>query len=49
MPGLGSSPREGKGYSLQYSGVESFMDCVVLWGCKESDTTEQLSLSLPNR
>ena len=33
IPGLGRSPREGKGYPLQYSGLE-----------KESDTTEQLSL-----
>ena len=29
IPGLGRSPREGKGYPLQYSGLE-----------KESDTTE---------
>ena len=29
IPGLGRSPGEGKGYSLQYSGVENFMDCIV--------------------
>ena len=23
------SPGEGKGYSLQYSGLENFMDCIV--------------------
>ena len=29
IPGLGRSPGEGKGYPLQYSGLENFMDCVV--------------------
>ena len=29
IPGLGSSPGEGKGYPLQSSGLENFMDCVV--------------------
>ena len=29
IPGLGSSPGEGKGYSLQYSDLENFMDCIV--------------------
>ena len=37
IPGLGRPPGEGKGYPLQYSGLEP-------WDCKESDTTEQLSL-----
>ena len=41
MPGLGRSPGEGKGYPLQYSGLENYSP----WGCKESDTTEQLSLA----
>ena len=27
--GLGRSPGEGKGYPLQYSGLENFMDCIV--------------------
>ena len=26
IPGLGRSPGEGKGYPLQYSGLEDFMD-----------------------
>ena len=26
---LGSIPGEGKGYPLQYSGLENFMDCIV--------------------
>ena len=29
IPGLGSSPEEGKGYPLQYSGLENSMDCIV--------------------
>ena len=44
IPGLGRSPVEGKGYPLQYSGLENSMDSP--WGCKELDMTEQLSLSL---
>ena len=35
---LGRSPEKGKGYPLQYSGLENFMDSS--WGHKESDTTE---------
>ena len=29
IPGLGRSPGEGKGYRLQYSGLENSMDCIV--------------------
>ena len=29
IPGFGRSPREGKGYSLQYSGLENSMDRIV--------------------
>ena len=39
IPGLGRSPGEGKGYSLQYSGLENSMDCIV-HGVTESETTE---------
>ena len=79
IPGLGRSPGEGKGYPLQYSGLENSMDCysplekemathssILAWKIswtqkpgelktmgsqtvghpKESDRTEQLSLSL---
>ena len=47
IPGLRRSPGEGKGYPLQYSGLENSMDYVYSpWGCKESDRTEWLSLSL---
>ena len=44
LPRLGRSPGEGKGYSLQYSGPENSMDCIVHGDRKESDTTERLSL-----
>ena len=44
IPGLGRSPGEGKGYPLQYPG--EFHGLYSPWGCKESDTTKQLSLSL---
>ena len=46
IPGLGRSPGEGKGYPLQYSGLENSMDCIVHGGPKESDTTERLTISL---
>ena len=29
IPGLGRSPGEGKGYPLQYSGLEKSMDCII--------------------
>ena len=45
IPGLGRYPEKGKGYLLQYSGLENSMDCIV-HGVAESDTTEQLSLLL---
>ena len=38
IPGLGRSPGEGKGYPLQYSGLENSTD--YPWGHKESNTTE---------
>ena len=43
--GLRRSPGEGKGYPLQYSGLENSMNCIVHGGHKELDTAEQLSLS----
>ena len=29
IPGSGTSPGEGKGHPLQYSGLENSMDCIV--------------------
>ena len=51
IPGLGRSPGEGNGNSLQYSCLEKSMDRGAWWaivhgGHKEPDTTEQLTLSL---
>ena len=51
--GSGKSPGGGHGNPLQYSclensyGQKSLVDCTP-WGCKESDTTEQLSTALWN-
>ena len=39
IPGLGRSPGEGKGYPLQYSGLENSVDCIV-HRVTEQDTTE---------
>ena len=51
-PGLGRAPGEGNGSSLQYSGLENPMDRgqrsltgYSPWVHKESDTTEQLTLT----
>ena len=38
IPGLGRSPREGKGYPLQYSSLKNSMNCTV----HESHTTWQM-------
>ena len=37
IPGLGRPPGEGKGYPLQYPGLEDSMDCIVC-GVTESQT-----------
>ena len=42
-PEWGKSPGEGKGYPLQYSGLENSLD---YGGHKELDRTEGLSLAL---
>ena len=44
IPVLERSPGEGKGYPLQYSGLENSMDCIV-HGVAESDTTKRLSFT----
>ena len=45
IPGLGRSPGEGKGYSLQYSGLENSMDYISPWSHKELNMTERLSFN----
>ena len=44
IPGLGRSPEKGKGYPLQYSGLENSIWLYSPWGCKESDTTAIFTL-----
>ena len=39
IPGLGRSPGEGKGYPLQYSGLENPMDYIV-HGVAKSQTRQ---------
>lgn len=50
IPGLGRSPGEGTGYSLQYSCLQNPMSRearqATVHGVAESVTTEQLTLSL---
>ena len=48
IPGLRRSPGKGNGYPLHYSGLENSMYYISPQGHKESDTTEQHSLSLSN-
>ena len=42
--GMGRSPGEGNGNPFQCSSLENHMDGGAWWGCKESNTTERLSL-----
>ena len=35
IPGLGRSPGEGKGYPLQYFGLENSKDCIVQGGSQK--------------
>ena len=44
IPGLGRSPGEGKGYPLQYSGLEKPSDYTVHGVAKSLDVTDRLSL-----
>ena len=37
IPGLGRSPGEGRGYQLQYSGLENSMNCIA-YGVAKSRT-----------
>jgi len=45
IPGLGRSTGEGIGYPLPVFWPGEFHGLYSPWGCKESDTTERLSLS----
>ena len=43
IPGLGRSPGKGKGYPLQYSGLENSMDSIVLGVAKSQTQSVRLS------
>ena len=45
IPGLGRSSREGKGYPLQYSGLENSMDCIVHGVTKSQTRLSDLQLA----
>ena len=47
VPGLGRSPGEGKGYPLQYSGLENSMDCTVHGVAKSQTRLSNLHSSMP--
>ena len=47
IPGQERSPGGGKGYPLQYCGLENALDYTV-HAVTESDTTKRLSLSFTN-
>ena len=47
-PGLGRSPGEGKGYPLQYSGLENSMDCIVQGVTKSRTRLSDFHFTLPN-
>ena len=46
IPGLERFPGEGKGYPLQHSGLENFMDCIVHGVTKSLDMTEHFHFHL---
>ena len=45
IPGLGRSPEDGKGYPLQYSGLENSMDRGACWDTVHGVATSQTWLS----
>ena len=47
IPGLGRSPGEGKGYPLQYSGLENPMDCRVHGVAKSQTRLSDLDFHFP--
>ena len=48
IPGLGRSPGEGKGYALQYSGLENFMDYIVHWVTKSQTRLSNFHFHFPD-
>ena len=48
IPGLGRSHGEGKGYPLQYSGLENSMDCIVHGAAKSQTQLNDFHFLLGN-
>ena len=46
IPGLGGSPGDGKGYPLQYSGLENSMDCTIYGVAKSRTRLNKFLLTL---
>ena len=44
IPGLGRSHGEGKGYPLQYSGLENSMDCIYIFPFLKEWWTEAMDI-----
>ena len=49
IPGLGKSPGEGKGYPLQYFGLENSMDCIIYGVTKTCTRPRDFHLNRPQR
>ena len=49
IPGLGRSLGDGKGYPLQYSGLENTMNCIVHWIAKSRTQLRKFHLLTQNR
>ena len=49
IPGLGRSLGEGKGYPLQYSGLENSMDCIVHGVTKSLTQLSNLHFHFPQK
>ena len=47
ISGLGRAPGEGKGYPLQYSGLENSMDCIFHGVTKSQTRLSNFHASLP--
>ena len=47
IPGLGRSPEEGKGYLLQYFGLENSMDCIAHGVAKSQKSLSDFHLGVP--
>ena len=48
IPGLGRSLGEGKGYPLQYSGLENSMDYLVHWVTKSRTQLSDFHFHFPD-